>query len=124
MRKISGSSWGIKCSTKKLLYNNYILPKVVYGEEFFAKASVTSLQKLQKFQNKTLSLITNTRKSLPVAARHLLCQIPPLDIRRNTNILHLHNRLQYNTENPANKIFNDNYLNTTNNTYKHKIKKT
>ena len=124
LRNISGSKWGVQCSSRLLLYKNYILPKIVYGEEFFDKGSITSLNKLQKFQNKTLNIISNTRKSLPIAARHFICQLPPLDIRRQTKILHLYNRLQYNKDNPTNTIFIDQYENTTHNRNKNKIKQT
>ena len=124
LRKIGGASWGVKCNTRLLLYKNYILPKTVYGEEFFDKGSLTSLNKLQKFQNKTLTIISNTRKSLPIAARHYLCQLPTLEIRRKIKILHLHNRLQYNQENPTNTIFTDRYDNTTHYRNKNKIKPT
>ena len=124
LRKISGSTWGLHCSSRLLLYKNYILPKLVYGEEFFDKASITSLEKLQKFQNKALSVVSNTRKSLPIAARHYLCQLPPLAIRRKFKAIHLYNRLQYNKENPTNTIFTDAYQNTTHYRNKNKIKVT
>ena len=97
---------------------------MVYGEEFFDRGQITSLRKLQDFQNRALSLICNTRKSLPIAARHMLCQIPPLEIRRNQNILNLQNRLKYNQENPANRIYEDNYSNVVHYNNRNKIKTT
>ena len=124
LRKISGYTWGVHCQSRLLLYKNYILPKMVYGEEFYDKASSSSLEKLQKLQNRALSIISNTRKSLPIAARHFVCQLPPLNIRRKAQILQLHNRLQHNQDNPSNIIFSDNYQNATIARNIPKIKKT
>ena len=119
-----GTKWGIQCNSRLLLYKNYILPKIVYGEELFDKGQITTLEKLQKFQNRALNVVSNTRKSLPIAARHQICQVAPLFIRRQANILNLYNRLSYNKENPANTIFTDTYNNTTHRRNRNKIKTT
>ena len=102
---LSGKNWGLKAKHKLLLYKNYILPKMTYGEELFHHAPKSQLNILDRLQNTALRNITGLRKATKTEILHLVAGIDPLHIRRTKKQLNMFVRIFRNNKNPARNIY-------------------
>ena len=105
LRKVSALEWGFNPNTKNLIYKNFILPKMTYGEEVYHTGLKTELGRLDIVQNKAMRLIAGMPKGTAVTALQWMTDTTPLNLRREFNLVKLWTRFQHNPENPANDIF-------------------
>ena len=105
LRKVSSLEWGFNPHTKNLIYKNYILPKMTYGEEVFHTGMESELGRLDLIQNKAMRLVAGMPKGTAVTALQMMTDTAPLNLRREYNMTKLWTRFQHNPENPANDIF-------------------
>lgn len=68
----------INTEIKSYIYKTYILPIILYASPIWSLTPNYNLEKIQKFQNKVLRTITNSRKRTPNFTIHQLTQIQPI----------------------------------------------
>ena len=102
---MSGKDWGLSVKHRKLIFNNFILPKITYGEEIFSQAPKSDLKSLDTVQNQALRIISRSLKKTNIEILHLINQVDALKIRRLKKQLHLYTRFKQNRNNPARLIY-------------------
>ena len=102
-----GKKWGLSARHRKLLYTNFILPKITYGEEIYNMAPDSYLKSLDYIQNQALRLISRNLKKTNIEVLHIINQIEPLRIRRAKKQVHLYTRFCQNPDNPASEIYTE-----------------
>ena len=112
IRYLRGKKWGLKSTYLKQLYQNYVQPKMSYGEELFeeqikrgqvvGKAAQT---RLDRVQNRALETITRCVQGTSALAMSILTGILPLAVKRKEKRINLWCRLIHNDKNPAREIY-------------------
>lgn len=69
----------INTETKAHIYKTYIRPIILYASPIWSITPRHNIEKIQKFQNKILRVITNSRKRTPITQLHELTKIQPIE---------------------------------------------
>ena len=102
---MSGTNWGLSVKHRKLIFKNFILPKITYGEEIFSQAPKSYLKSLDTVQNQALRIISRNLKKTNIEILHVINQVDTLKTRRLKKQLSLYTRFNQNRNNPARLIY-------------------
>ena len=112
LKYLRGKKWGLKPTLLKQLYQNYVQPKMSYGEELFEEQIVqgqvvgkSAQLRLDKIQNRALETITRCIQGTTTMGMSVLTGIPPLSIKRKEKRANLWCRIVHNPNNPAREIY-------------------
>ncbi len=105
LRYVGGRSWGFNPNIKNMIYKNFMLPKVSYGEEIYHTGSKAGLLKLDRLQNAAMRQIAGLPRATHIKLLEILTGNMPLSARREVSLCKLWTRFRANPENPANEVF-------------------
>nr|XP_042894505.1 uncharacterized protein LOC122268550 [Parasteatoda tepidariorum] len=80
MKRLAGAKWGCNQATLNTTYNTYVKPIIKYGSKVLISTAKSSIDKLEKAQNKALRVIIGAVKTIPVAAMQLYISNPSINI--------------------------------------------
>jgi hypothetical protein len=100
MRRVAGVKWGCTMETLANMYKTYVRPTLEYGMEVFPAAIPNETKQLDIVQNQALRIITGGVKTTPIAAMEIYTGIEPLNARRDSAVMVLHEKLDPSWETP------------------------
>jgi ribonuclease HI len=82
LRAITSSDWGCDRASLRLLYLNWIRPKLEYGSPIFASMSKSVSVQLDRIQNAAARIILRASATASTVAMSVQAELEPLGIRR------------------------------------------
>jgi hypothetical protein len=93
MRRVAGVKWVCTMETLTNTYKTYVRPTLKYGMEVFPAAIPNETKQLDIVQNQALRIITGGVKTTPITAMEIYTGIEPLNARRDSAVMVLHEKL-------------------------------
>jgi ribonuclease HI len=93
LKRVQTVKWGSDQDTLKHTYTAFIRPVLEYGSEVFIGSTDDTFKPLDIIQNQALRLISGGVKTTPIRAMEVKTSVPPLQARRESSAMILHEKL-------------------------------